>query len=423
MTNKVFIVLKHEFLLKVKSKGYLILTLLAPLILASTVIIPILVSGVNKDEVKNIYVIDESGKLGTHFTTADTAMDEGKKSRYRFNVLSLEGTTTEKLSDSVRKMIVAKQVDGVLIVPAGVISDYKAKAALKLRNTSDFSLQTKVSNIYENAVREERLKAKGIEPAVVAEAAEKADLDVVKVSAESDAKDSGVSFIGGYVTGMLLYISLLIYGSLLMQSVIEEKSSRIIEILASSITPKELLLGKILGVGLAGMLQVTVWAILLAVVSFGALPMIAGAVGGLGALSPINFIYFVLYFVGGFLIFSTLYATAGSTVEQPSDAQQIAMPITILVIIPIVLLTSVIESPSSTSSIVLSLIPFFSPILMIGRIFSETPPLWQILLSFVIMSTTFWLILTFAAKIYRVGILMYGKKYTLKEVLKWVRYS
>jgi ABC-2 type transport system permease protein len=277
--------------------------------------------------------------------------------------------------------------------------------------------------MYDNAVREERLKAKGIEPAVVAEATEKADLDVVKVSAESDAKDSGASFAAGYITGMLLYISLLIYGSLLMQSVIEEKSSRIIEILASSITPKELLLGKILGIGLAGMLQVSIWSLLLAVVSFGALPAIAGALGGLGALAPINFLYFVLYFVGGFLIFSTLYATAGSTVEQASDAQQIAMPITILVIIPIVLLSSVIESPASTSSIILSLIPFFTPILMMGRIFSETPPLWQIGLSFVIMGATFWIILTFAAKIYRTGILMYGKKYTLKEVLKWVRYS
>jgi ABC-2 type transport system permease protein len=409
--------------LKVKSKGYIILTLLAPIILASTVIIPILVSGVNKDEIKNIYVIDESGKVGSHFAVPAKEDEKKAKSRYHFTVLSLEGTSAGKLSDSVRKMIVAKWIDGALIIPADVISSNSEKATLKLRNTSDFSLQSKVGDMYDNAVREERLKAKGIEPAVVAEATEKADLDVVKVSAESDAKDSGASFAAGYITGMLLYISLLIYGSLLMQSVIEEKSSRIIEILASSITPKELLLGKILGIGLAGMLQVSIWSLLLAVVSFGALPAIAGALGGLGALAPINFLYFVLYFVGGFLIFSTLYATAGSTVEQASDAQQIAMPITILVIIPIVLLSSVIESPASTSSIILSLIPFFTPILMMGRIFSETPPLWQIGLSFVIMGATFWIILTFAAKIYRTGILMYGKKYTLKEVLKWVRYS
>lgn len=122
-------------------------------------------------------------------------------------------------------------------------------------------------------------------------------------------------------------------------------------------------------------------------------------------------------------MYATLYAGAGATVEQASDAQQVSMPITLLVILPIVMMTSVIQSPSSTSSVILSLIPFFSPILMLGRIFSETPPFWQIALSFVLMAATFFGVLWLSGKIYRTGILMYGKKYTLREIFKWLKYS
>ncbi|MDP4231439.1 MAG: ABC transporter permease, partial [Bacteroidota bacterium] len=145
--------------------------------------------------------------------------------------------------------------------------------------------------------------------------------------------------------------------------------------------------------------------------------------GASQVISPSSFIYFVLYFIFGYLMYATLYAGAGATVEQASDAQQISMPITMLIVLPLLMMTSVIQSPSSTSSVILSLIPLFSPILMLGRIFSEPPPMWQILLSFVLMGSTFFGVLWVSGKVYRTGILMYGKKYSLREVFKWLKYS
>jgi ABC-2 type transport system permease protein len=141
------------------------------------------------------------------------------------------------------------------------------------------------------------------------------------------------------------------------------------------------------------------------------------------SVSPFLFLYFIIFFVLGFLIYATLYAAIGSTAESASDTQQVAMPVVMLLVIPFILLQSVLQNPSSTKSVVLSLIPFFSPILMLGRIFTETPPFWQIALAIVLMIGTFFGCLWVAARIYRVGILMYGKKFKLSEIVKWVKYS
>ena len=162
-----------------------------------------------------------------------------------------------------------------------------------------------------------------------------------------------------------------------------------------------------------------------AAVGWFALPAILASTGSSLTmfLSPTLFIYFIIYFLFGYLIYATLYAGAGATVEQASDAQQVTLPITMLNVISFIMLSTVIQDPSSTTSVVLSMIPFFSPVLMMGRIFSETPPFWQIGLSFVLMAATFFGVLWISARVYRTGILMYGKKYTFREIIKWVRYS
>lgn len=425
--RKIFIVCKHEFLQKIRSKGYIILTLLAPLLLASMAVIPLFISSLSSDETKHIYIIDETGLIApklveTNEDTSRSSISTNFQKEIVFTQMDISGGA-DVATDSAKKLIGSKQIEGVFVIPKDIITNFKLKPSLKLRTTTDFSIQKGISKKYEETLIQLRLQTKGIDPIIVVEASENTDIDVVKVTLSDEAKDGGLSFVAGYMSGILLYITLLIYGSIIMQSVIEEKSSRIIEVLVASVSPRELLLGKILGVGFAAMLQVAVWAIMMGVVSFGALPMIFSQLGAITAFSPMSFVYFVLYFLGGFFIYATLYATAGATVEQVSDAQSISTPITIIVVMSIVALTPVIESPSSTTSVILSLIPFFSPILMTGRIFSETPPLWQIGLSFILMSATFYLLISSAAKIYRVGILMYGKKYTLKEVLKWLKYS
>jgi ABC-2 type transport system permease protein len=332
---------------------------------------------------------------------------------------------TEHSADSLKALLLQKSISGYLSIPPNAISDSSSVASLRMTNANDFSVEGFLSSHYKDAVFAERLKSGGIDPAFVQRAREGGEINTLKVTEEAEMSDNGIGFAAGYITGLFLYISMILYGTLIMQSVIEEKNSRVIELLTSSVKPIDILIGKVLGVGLAGLLQVTVWALMFASVSFFALPALLASLGA-GAsqvISPVSFVYFVLYFIFGYLMYATLYAGAGATVEQASDAQQISMPITMLIVLPLLMMTSVIQSPSSTSSVILSLIPLFSPILMLGRIFSEPPPMWQILLSFVLMGATFFAVLWISGKVYRTGILMYGKKYSLREVFKWLKYS
>jgi ABC-2 type transport system permease protein len=420
--NKMLIVLKHEFLLKLRSKSFIILTFLTPLLLSLTVVIPLLVSNLNQGEKTKIVIVDETGILGKHFHS--NAKGTGKASSITYEIIS-SPSSAARITDSLKKQISSKEIEGYLRIPSDIVTNTSAKAILGVRNASNFSELREISDEFRTILSNERLRLRGIDPAILDSLNSEKSIEILKVTNDTETKDNGIGFAAGYFTGFLIYITLLIHGSLIMQSVIEEKSSRVIELLISSITPKELLLGKILGVCLAGMLQIAVWALMIGILALFALPAIAVTIGPSLAtiITPASLIFLVLYFIGGFLIYATLYATVGATVEQASDAQSMTTPITILVMIPIFVMTTVIEAPSTTTSTILSLIPFFSPILMMARIYSETPPLWQIGLSFILMGTTFYIIMTGAAKIYRTGILMYGKKFTFKEVFKWLKYS
>jgi ABC-2 type transport system permease protein len=432
--NKMLIVLKHEFRQKIRSKAFIILTFIAPLIMAGMIAVPILITTINEGNEKQLVIIDETGKLGKYFT-ADTGKRPvlqnpgGAKSKnpsfgptLHINVI---GASSAGTGDSLKALLLAKKIAGYLQIPANAITDTSLTATLRVTNANDFTVEEYLSSHYKNGLFAERLKTSGIDPELVQHARQGSEISTLKVTEEKETSDNGVGFIGGYITGMFLYISMLLYGSLIMQSVIEEKNSRVIELLSSSVKPMDILVGKVLGVGLAGLVQVSVWAVMFACVSLFALPALLVTLGTSAGsiISPSAFIYFVLYFMFGYLMYATLYAGAGATVEQASDAQQVSLPITLLIILPILMMTSVIQSPSTTSSVILSLIPFFSPILMMGRIFSETPPFWQIALSFVLMGATFFGVLWVAGKIYRTGILMYGKKYSLREIFKWLKYS
>ncbi len=434
--NKMLIVLKHEFKQKIRSKAFIILTFIAPLIMAGMIAVPVLITTINMGNEKQIAIIDETGKLGKYFT-ADTSKRPilqnpgGAASKnpsfgpsIHIAMFAPEAITPNTI-DSLKSLLLQKKIAGYLLIPSGAITDSGVTATLRVTNANDITVEEFLSSHYKDGLFSERLKTGGIDPSFVQHARQGTEISMLKVSEGKETADNGVGFIGGYITGMFLYISMLLYGSLIMQSVIEEKNSRVIELLSSSVKPIDILIGKVLGVGLAGLLQVSVWASMFAAVSFFALPALLTTLGSSAGsiISPTSFIYFVLYFVFGYLMYATLYAGAGATVEQASDAQQVSMPITFLIILPILMMTSVIQSPSTTSSVILSLIPFFSPILMMGRIFSETPPFWQIALSFVLMGATFFGVLWVAGKIYRTGILMYGKKYSLREIFKWLKYS
>jgi ABC-2 type transport system permease protein len=216
---------------------------------------------------------------------------------------------------------------------------------------------------------------------------------------------------------------MIFYGTFVMRGVIEEKQSRIIEVLLSSIRPIELMAGKLIGIGLVSLTQIVIWLAVSALLSATtALPLFAMA-GKLPALKLSTMLFFLLFFVLGYFLYSTLYLIVGAMVSEESDAQSMQFPVIASIVIPMLMLESVLRQPNSTSSVALSLIPIFSPILMFARTIVQTPPWWQIALSVVLLVATIFAAVWLAAKIYRVGVLMYGKPPTLPELWRWMKYS
>lgn len=423
--NKTFIVLKHEFLQKVRSRSFIIMTLIGPVLMGAIVIVPVYFASANDTDVRHVAVIDSTGRLANSIiaVSKDSATDIfSKRSSSKVSVES----ALPSAADSLRKQVESKALTGYMIIPANAIDDSASTATIRMHNPGDFSTVSFLEGAYRDAVREAKLTKRGIDPSMISRLETGVHVETVKVEAGSEKKDSGAAGeIVGFITALILYISMAMYGTIIMNSVIEEKSSRVIELVASSVRPFQLFLGKVLGVASAGLLQISVWALMMVLLTTIGLSAAGAFLGSsiLPTVSPFLFIYFIVYFILGFLIYATLYAAVGSTAESASDAQQIAFPVIMLLLIPFILLQGVMQNPSSTKSVVLSLVPFFSPILMLARIFTETPPAWQIAASMVLMIATFFGCLWVASRIYRVGILMYGKKFKLAEIVKWVRYT
>jgi ABC-2 type transport system permease protein len=238
------------------------------------------------------------------------------------------------------------------------------------------------------------------------------------------ASDSERSFLGAYGLIIVLYASVLIYGINIARSVVEEKTSRIFEVLLSTVSSDSLMLGKLLGVGAVGLTQMGIWIGL--VVFYAGSSMAAGqGIHGLSSLGITNaeLGFFVIFFLGGFYLYSALAAALGSTVSGEQEVQQFSFILISPLVVSVVLLPYVIGNPNSTAAIVLSLLPPFTPIIMYMRICAQMPPAWQVWLSVVLLAASVWAMVWLAARIYRVGVLMYGKRATLPEILRWIRYS
>jgi ABC-2 type transport system permease protein len=328
--NKVSIIIRQEFRQKLRSKAFIIMTLLAPALLGLTTLLPVLLSSINNGDAKRIVVIDQTKRLGRYFSS-DT-VNRSKKSRQEIGGSRLSFDLRSvilhdaSLLDSLKKQLESKQIEGYFNIPPGALADTTVVAMLGLSNTNDFSVEEDISSRYEEALFVERLRYSGIDPNLVRTAQSAHRIETMKVEKGQESSDHGIGFAAGYICGFFIYFSMILYGSLIMQSVIEEKSTRVIELLASSVRPLDILIGKVIGVGLAGLVQVTVWALMFAGLAWFGLQGILLKFGSslTMTLDPTLFIYFVIYFLFGYLIFATLYAGAGATVEQASEASDAA---------------------------------------------------------------------------------------------------
>ncbi|MAM27897.1 MAG: ABC transporter permease [Flavobacteriaceae bacterium] len=435
--NHLSLIIKREYLTKVRNKSFIIMTFLSPLIMVGIFTLVGYLSQLNNDKVRVISVLDESGLFAEQFESTD----------------NLKYERVDELSLSEAKKITEENGNyGLLYIPNNSNIDELAKS---ITFYSEDSPSLGTLDDIEDAIQEKantmKLTEAGIDAARIKELRIRVDTKLETFKGQETSKlGSGIKLVFGGAAGYLLFMFIIIYGNMIMRSVIEEKTSRIIEVIISSVKPIKLLLGKILGTSLAGVTQFLAWVILLGLFSViassifgidpGSMPQQqealaqADAAGGMESIVQDVFVeisnlpianlvvMFLLFFVGGYLLYASLYAAIGAAVDSETDTQQFMLPLLMPLILAVYVgFFTVIDNPHGTVSQVFSYIPFTSPVVMLMRI-PFGVPLWQQIISVVILFATFIGTVWFASKIYRVGILMYGKKASYKELAKWLKY-
>jgi ABC-2 type transport system permease protein len=436
--DKLKLIIKREFFAKVKNKSFIIMTILSPLLMVGLIALIIFLNQKNSEEIRTIAFVDESNLLASSFeNTAST----------KYVDLTALGI------DEARKQS-EKLYYGVLFIPKNdSLNDISKGVSFYSEDAPSLSLLGDIENKLEKKIRDLKIEQLNFDVAKIKATETTVDIITENFSGEKSSKIGSVLRMatgGGF--GYLIFMFIIIYGTSVMRSVIEEKTSRIIEVIISSVKPFQLMLGKIIGNALAGILQFIIWMIsagfLMYVFSliFGIDTAASGtAIGQMNpemvqqvqetSMSNIQiafmeiknlpiltmFFSFIFYFLGGYLIYSSIYAAIGAAVDSETDTQQFMMPVLMPLMIAIYVGFSVIENPHGPIALAFSLFPLTSPIVMLMRI-PFGVPWWQIITSMFLLIITFIGIVWFAAKIYRVGILMYGKKPSYKELYKWLKY-
>ena len=431
--NKTLLIARSEYLRRVLTKGFVLGVLLAPVGMALLFALPLLTSLISSDDgERRVAVLDESGQL---YQAVAQAVPE------RFDV---ERTTAPL--DSLRAQVLDERLDMAIVLPPSLLTG-AGDATAYTRAGGGLAQFDDVQSAVRDAVRGVRLREVGAPAEVQAVLDERPGLQSVTVTATGDAADGAfVASAIGYVSGFVIYFLVFIYGAMVMRGVIEEKQNRIVEVMASSVRPFELLMGKVLGIGAVGLTQIALWTALGAAVLTVLGPLLVAFAGSPGAavpgaamggappadlpfdvgaitalLTPGFLLILVLCFLGGYLFYAALFAAVGSAVEQESDAQSLTIPVTLPAIVPILFLFPMLEQPDSTLSVVLSILPPFSTVLLPVRVVVTDVPFWQIALSLGLLAAAFVGAIWVAARVYRVGILMYGKKASFRDLARWVR--
>jgi ABC-2 type transport system permease protein len=433
------LIIKREFIAKVRNKSFIVMTFLSPLLFVGIAAFVGYLSSM-KAETKRIAIHDESGLFVKEFIAQNNP-----KSEYKYLDLSL--IDSKFLKDSITN----ENYEGLLLIPNTTnAADFENKIQFISNSSPSISFIEKVQDIVANKITKTNLVKANLDTLAIRNAQSKVNISLAKASGEQSVKglnEIKIAIGGGF--GYLIMMFIIIYGNMVMRSVIEEKTNRIIEIIISSVKPFQLMIGKIIGTSLAGILQFFIWAVIGLSLMFAASVFFGVNVGPTARVSPelmdqaqhelsgtaqmyikelwnlpiaSILIGFVVYFIGGYFLYSSFYAAIGAAVDNQTDSQQFLLPI----IMPLMLSVyvgffSVINDPHGTLAVVFSMIPLTSPIVMLMRI-PFGVPLWQIAISVTLLFATFFSVVWFAAKIYRVGILMYGKKPTWKELYKWLKY-
>lgn len=437
MLSKVNIIIRREFMERVTKKSFIITTLLMPIVMLGLMLTPVLISMFAEGDHREVVVIDRSNTIAPSLQS-----DE-----------SLSFVASE--SDDWQDVINRDGVDAVLVIPDDVV-DGQSAIRLYTDGPSSMLLESSITSQVNDIIEEHRLKQYDIADLSNIIAAVHSDVSLQSISYDADGGEKESSTILSYMLGviltMLLYMCLLLYGQMVMTSIIEEKSNRVLELVVSSVKPMQLMLGKICGIGLVAVTQILIWTVLIACMSAFVLPAILPAgvaaemsalnagtadisgmttdIGLLQALSVLGDVSYILqlfgllllFLIGGFMLYAAIYAAIGSAVDNIQDAGQLQSVVIFPIIIGIIFGMTAASDPTSTVSEWMSMIPFTSPMVMMARIPFGIPA-WEIAVSLVILYASFFVMVWVAGKIYRVGIFMYGKKPSVKELIRWMRYK
>lgn len=425
-----WIILKREYLERVRTRTFLVLTLLAPAFMTALMILPVKLATMGQQP-EHIVIVASTRQFGDTvrqqllaeplISEESEAEDNTAKSkpgdRYTIDV---ETTATETERAALRDKVNSRGIDGFLWMPDDAIAAHTV--AWDGREMAGSREKSWLSEVINRAVQQQELARKGLTPEQSEELLKPVKVETFRIENGRETKSSGSSrFLEIIVMVMLIYVAVLLYGISIMRSVLEEKTSRIIEVLLSSASSTELMTGKLLGVGAVGLTQIVVWTIMGGVI---ALPSLAAAPNFAELqLSPLVMVSFVLYFLLGYLLYSTMYAAIGAIATTEQEGQQLQFMIVIPLVLSVFMLSPVIRTPDSAAVVWMSMIPFFSPIVMYARIVVQTPPLWQIGLSLALMVGTIAGLVVLCARIYRIGVLIYGKRANLPEIMKWLKYA
>ena len=414
--HKIWLVIKREFLVRVRKKSFVIMTFLGPILLASILILPIYLAN-NSQEKRNI------------------AVGYQKDFQLEDNELLNFVTIPQNEVDSVKFNIKDSPYYALLIIKDNTYSLY-SNQQVTLNVTSEIKRQI------EHILKLNNLKSLGIDNETLKSAEQKINLEtkIINKEGESTNSHSEVSTGIGFLGGILIYMFIFMYGTMVMRGVIEEKTSRIVEVMISSLRPFQLMMGKIIGVALVGLTQFLLWIIFTVALSALAelvllndtflatssaenqsiiITQIKSFTSGINLIQI--FLSFLFYFIAGYLMYSSLFAAVGSAVDAEADTQQFILPVTLPLILSFILIQPIMDNPEGSLAFWLSIIPFTSPVIMMVRLPFGVEN-WEIILSMTILVSTFIITTWLAGKIYRIGILMYGKKANIRELLKWIRY-
>lgn len=438
--SKTFIIIQREFVNRVSKKSFILLTVLMPFIFAALILVPVWLASIKDDGQKRVVIVDATGRYADLFKSDQT---------YRFE-------KAESISPEFRHE--DSEVEAVINITGDLRLNPRA-VKIYSRKEVPADLLSLATNVLNEQVRRDKLAAYNVAELdkIIDDMQSSFDISTVKWNADGDetASNTMIAIVAGFVFTFLIYMFVMTYGGMVMQSVMEEKTNRIVELMVSSVKPFQLMMGKIVGVALTGFVQLVIWGVMLAVILgvcasvFGlspdaAQPALAGsatgmadaaaqaaAAGGEGnemlvALMNLPYaelgILFVLYFIGGYLLYASFFAAVGASINAQEDSSQFIMPVVLIMVFGLYAAMYSVENTDGPLAFWASMFPLTSPIVMMVRI-PFSVPLWQELLSLALLYATAVLFTWVSAKIYRVGILMYGKKPTVKEMLKWLRYK